>query len=169
MSKRDYYEVLEIEKTATSDEIKKSYRKIAMKYHPDRNPNDGKAEEKFKEAAEAYEVLSDVDKRANYDRFGHSGQSNSNPFADFMRGFSNFANFTQQVKRGADLNLTISLTLEEINTGATKKYKYKRYHNCTTCEGKGGTGEKYCNECNGSGVKQVVNHANGQFLFNTIW
>lgn len=157
MQKRDYYEVLGVKKDASSDEIKKAYRKVAMQYHPDRNPDDKSAEEKFKEAAEAYEVLSDSDKKSQYDKFGHIGpraqaESYGDPLKDFFArsGFSGFGQPMQ--KRGADMQLLIKLTLEEILNGVSKKYKYKRYDNCETCHGKGGTGVKVCPQCQGHGT-----------------
>jgi molecular chaperone DnaJ len=138
MSKRDYYEVLGVEKTATQDEIKKSYRKVAMQFHPDRNPDDKAAEESFKEAAEAYEVLSDEDKKAKYDRFGHEAPQ-AGGFPDMSQFFRQ-----QQAPRGQNLFLNVYLTLEEINSGVTKKYKFKRYDSCKPCDGKGGTGISAC-------------------------
>ena len=152
MNKRDYYEILGIAKTATKDEIKKAYRKIAMQFHPDRNPDNKEAEEKFKEATEAYEVLGDEEKRARYDRYGFSGMregqdfhgySNVNDifshFSDIFGGSSIFDDFfgnTSQRGRGgnrrkgtgspgSDLKVTLKLTLEEIAAGATKKLKLK--------------------------------------------
>lgn len=168
MGKRDYYEVLGVGKNASQEEIKKSYRKLAMQFHPDRNPGDKDAEEKFKEAAEAYEVLSNNDKRAKYDRFGHSGLKGGQDFHGFsdvndifshfsdifgsaFGGSSIFDDFfgtsssrTRSRTRttgtpGTDLKVTLKLTMEEIATGTTKKIKIKKYINCTVC---GGTGAK---------------------------
>lgn len=167
MSKRDYYEVLGIEKSASQDEIKKAYRKLALKYHPDRNPDDKEAEENFKEAAEAYEVLSNDEKRAKYDRFGHSGMRGGQDFHGFNDVndiFSHFSDIfggafgggssifdeffggggTSSRSRqrtggtpGTDLKVTLKLTLEEIASGTTKKVKLKKQVKCSTCNGTG--------------------------------
>ena len=167
MSKRDYYEILGVGKAASDDEIKKAYRKMAMKYHPDRNPDDKESEEKFKEASEAYEVLSDAQKRAKYDKFGHSGLRGGQDFHGFsdvndifshfsdifgggsFGGSSIFDDFfgggagSQRTRRrttgipGSDLKLTLKLTLEEIASGTTKKLKIKKYKKCNTCNGSG--------------------------------
>ncbi len=172
MAKRDYYEVLGVSKNASKEEIRKAYRKMAMKYHPDRNPGDKEAEEKFKEAAEAYEVLSDDNKRAKYDRFGHDGLSGQNfqGFSDINDIFSHFSDIfgnsfgggsifddffgsghsrqthrrhaTAQGTPGSDLKIELKLTLEEIATGTTKKVKIKRYNKCKVCNG---TGAKHPN------------------------
>lgn len=169
MAKRDYYEVLEVAKTATPEEIKKAYRKKAIQYHPDRNPGDKEAEEKFKEAAEAYEVLSNPDKRARYDQFGHAGVSgaagNGGPFGGFSGGmsmddifsmfgdifgghggFGGFGGFggggssQQRRYRGSDLRVKVKLTLKEISTGVEKKFKLKKYVPCPHCHGSGAEG-----------------------------
>ena len=177
--KRDYYEVLEVAKNATADEIKKAYRKKALQYHPDRNPGDKEAEEKFKEAAEAYGVLSDPDKRARYDRFGHAGMSGQDfsgasmndifsQFGDILGdlfgggGFGfNFGGFgggggsQHQVYRGSNLRLRVKLTLEEIATGVKKKVKVNKYVPCQKCNGSGsedGTMET-CSACGGRGQR----------------
>jgi molecular chaperone DnaJ len=194
MGKRDYYEVLEVQRTSNQDEIKKAYRKAALKYHPDRNPNNKEAEEKFKEASEAYEVLSDADKRRRYDQFGHDGLR---PGADF-HGYSNvndiFSSFsdifgagfggsmfeevfsggrTRGRTRGAgtpgsDLKIRLKLTLEEIASGVEKKLKIKRWKPCETCGGSGakaGTTRTTCTVCSGSGeVRQVSRSVFGQFV-----
>jgi molecular chaperone DnaJ len=169
MAKRDYYEVLGVSRTASKEEIRKAYRKLAMKYHPDRNPGDKEAEEKFKEAAEAYEVLSDEQKRAKYDRFGHEGVHGQgfqgftdindifSHFSDIFGGafgggsiFDDFFGSPHQSRSrsgkkaprgtpGSDLKITLKLTLEEIAFGTTKKVKIKRYNKCSVC---GGTGAK---------------------------
>ncbi len=169
MTKRDYYEVLGVSKNASKEEIRKAYRKLAMQYHPDRNPGDKEAEEKFKEAAEAYEVLSDDSKRAKYDRFGHEGLHGQGfqGFTDINDIFSHFSDIfggafgggsifddffgggqSRQTHRrrsaamgtpGSDLKIDLKLTLEEIATGTTKKIKIKRYNKCSVC---GGTGAK---------------------------
>ncbi len=164
-TKRDYYEVLGVSKTATADEIKKAYRKLAIKYHPDKNPGDKEAEEKFKEAAEAYDVLSHEDKRQQYDRFGHSmGQQGFgggaggfsggftmedifSQFGDIFGGhFSGFSGFggasgrgyqQKRVRRGSDLRIKVKLTLEEISKGVTKTLKIPTLVKCDTCNGTG--------------------------------
>ena len=182
MAKRDYYEVLGVSKTATDDEIKKAYRKIAIKYHPDRNPGNKEAEEKFKEAAEAYDVLHDAQKRQQYDQFGFEapgggfgggfngagGFSMDDIFSMFgdafgghgggFGGFGGFGGGGQRQKpqyRGADLRIKVTLTLQEIATGTTKKFKVKKDVTCTHCHGTGaenGSGSETCPTCNGSGV-----------------
>ena len=166
MAKRDYYEVLGVEKNASADEIKKAYRKMAVKYHPDKNPGDKEAEEKFKEAAEAYSVLSDADKKARYDQFGHAGVEGAGP--DFSGGFGNlndilndlfggafgggfgggFGGFgggfggqrggqQQRVHRGRDIRVRVKLTLEEIAKGAEKEISIEKSVPCADCGGKG--------------------------------
>ncbi len=165
MAKRDYYEILSVQKTASIDDIKKSYRKLAMQYHPDRNPGNRDAEEKFKEATEAYEVLSDQDKRSRYDRFGHEGVrqgadfhdwTNANTsdifsifndifgagfggsiFDDIFGGGTRTRGHSGGVERGSDLRISVKLTLEEIEAGAEKKVKIKRQEKCHTCGGSG--------------------------------
>jgi molecular chaperone DnaJ len=165
MTKRDYYEILDVSKNASDDEIKSAYRKMAMKYHPDRNPGDKDAEDKFKEAAEAYEVLMDPNKRARYDRFGHEGVRGTgfqgfenvndifSAFSDIFSGFgggSIFDDFfggttrSQRTRRyrtqgiqGSDLKVTLKLTLEEIADGVDKTLKIKKYHTCEECKGTG--------------------------------
>ncbi len=177
--KRDYYEVLGIQKGATEDEIKKAYRKIAIKYHPDRNPGDKEAEEKFKEAAEAYNVLHDPQKRQQYDQFGFNAPFGGSGFGDAGytsmnmddifsmfgdifggRGFGGFGGGsggrrTAQQHRGSDLRLKVRLTLEEINTGVTKKFKVRKDIVCAHCHGTGaedGSAREQCPTCHGSGV-----------------
>lgn len=175
--KRDYYEVLEVTKTATVEEIKKAYRKKAIQYHPDKNPGDKEAEEKFKEAAEAYDVLSNPDKRARYDQFGHAGMGgaagNGGPFGGFGGGMSmddifsmfgdifgghggGFSGFgggfsggsTQQRRfRGSDLRVKVKLTLKEISTGVEKKFKLKKYVACSHCHGTGAEGDSSSETC----------------------
>ena len=174
MDKRDYYEVLEVSKTASVEEIKKAYRKKAMLYHPDRNPGSKEAEEKFKEAAEAYGVLSDQNKRARYDRYGHAGMSGQDfggsmndifsQFGDifsdlFGGGFSGFSSGGGQrhVYRGSNLRLRVKLTLEEISTGVKKKVKVSKYVPCQKCNGTGsedGTMET-CTACGGKGQRMM--------------
>jgi molecular chaperone DnaJ len=182
MAKRDYYEVLGVGKSASEDEIKKAYRKKAMEYHPDRNPGNAPAEEKFKEAAEAYDVLSDQDKKARYDRFGHAGLENQGGhggqgfdmediFQRFGGVFGNedvFGDFfgrgqgRQQRgtgERGSNLRIKVKLTLEEISTGVNKKVNIKKQTTCTTCAGSGARNTadvSSCGSCRGSGyVTQV--------------
>ncbi|MEL6924814.1 MAG: molecular chaperone DnaJ, partial [Bacteroidota bacterium] len=191
MAKRDYYEVLGVAKGADDNTIKKAYRKIAMKYHPDRNPDNKEAEEKFKEAAEAYEVLSDADKRGRYDRFGHAGVNNNggggfrggmtmddifSQFGDiFGDGGSPFESFfgrrggsgaRSTGQRGTNLRIKVKLTLSEIAKGVTKKIKVKKQITCDTCNGSGAkdsSSVKTCNTCRGSGyVRQVRSTFLGQ-------
>lgn len=180
--KRDYYEVLGVEKSANADEIKKAYRKAAIKYHPDKNPGDKEAEEKFKEAAEAYDVLSNPDKRARYDQFGHAGMNGGaagggfggfsgggfsmedifSQFGDifggrFGGGFGGFGGGTHQTRanRGSDIRVKICLTLSEIANGTTKKIKVKKNIVCDKCGGNGAKDASSittCSNCNGSGV-----------------
>lgn len=189
MSKKDYYEILGIERGANKEDIKKAYRKLAMKYHPDRNPDNKEAEESFKEAAEAYDVLSNDQKRANYDKFGHNGVkggadyqgfNNVNDifshFSDIFGGggsiFDDFFNGTSSQRRGtgrrergtpgSDLKVTLKLTLEEIASGATKKIKIKKYQKCEECGGagaKGASSVKTCPVCNGSGEVRSVSRS----------
>ena len=181
MAKRDYYEVLGVSKTATDDEIKKAYRKIAIKYHPDRNPGNKEAEEKFKEAAEAYDVLHDQQKRQQYDQFGFNAPGGGfgdgggfssmddifSMFGDIFGGhggggFGGFSGFgggggarRKPQYRGADLRMKVSLTLQEVLTGTTKKFKVKKDVACQHCHGTGaeaGSGSETCPTCHGSGV-----------------
>lgn len=148
MSKKDYYEILGVKKEASSDEIKNAYRTLAKKWHPDKNQNNKEAEEKFKEISEAYEHLSDKDKKAKYDRFGHSsnGGYRENPFAEHFR------NAKRQVRVGENMTLVLKLTLEEIYNGVKKRYKYKRTESCGGCNGHGGTGTHDCKTCGGTGI-----------------
>ncbi len=188
MAKRDYYEVLGVNKDASTDEIKKAYKKLAMKYHPDKNPGDKTAEEKFKEAAEAYDVLSTPEKKANYDRFGHAadqmggGGYGGGGFSNFEDIFSAFGDIfggggggfgggfggrrrPSGPPPGEDLQIRIPLNLKEIAEGATKKVKIRRYRKCSSCAGHGGTGEKTCQTCHGQGqVKRVSNSIYGQMV-----
>ena len=189
MAKRDYYEVLGVQKTASAQEIKKAYRKLAIKFHPDKNPDDKAAEEKFKEAAEAYEVLSDEDKKARYDRFGHAGMGQGGGFSGggftvedifsqfgdiFGDGNSPFESFfggggrsrRRKGERGSDLRIKVALSYEEIAKGVTKKIKVKKDSKCNTCDGSGAKDSSSlntCGTCNGSGfVRQVRNTPLGQ-------
>lgn len=190
MSKRDYYEILGVSKSATAEEIKKAYRKVAMQYHPDRNPGDKSAEEKFKDAAEAYEVLSDADKKAQYDRYGHAGVSGNgrgfgsgmnmedifSQFGDvfgddlfgsfFGGGSSRNRSARSRGVRGSNLRVKIKLTYEEIAKGVTKNIKVKKYIVCNTCHGSGAKDKgsvQNCGTCGGSGqVRRVTNTFIGQ-------
>lgn len=189
--KRDYYEVLEVSRTATITEIKKAYKKKAIQYHPDKNPGDAAAEEKFKEAAEAYEILSDEQKRAKYDRYGHEapggfgGHSGGgfsmddifSQFGDifgghFGGGFGGFGGGGgRRTNRGSDLRVKVKLTLKEIATGVEKKIKVKKYVACQHCKGNGaenGTAYTTCSTCNGSGTQtRIVNTMLGQMQTQT--
>ncbi len=175
MSKRDYYEVLEVAKNASADEIKKAYRKKAIQFHPDKNPDNPAAEEKFKEAASAYEVLSDENKRAKYDRFGHAGVGGASQgggyggggmsmddifsqFGDIFGGFGfgggNARQGGHRVNRGSNLRVRVKLNLKEIAYGAEKKIKVNKYVSCQACNGSGaekGHNLTHCNSCHGSG------------------
>ena len=189
MAKRDYYEILGVSKGASKDEIKKAYRKTALKYHPDRNPDDKSAEEKFKEAAEAYEVLSDDQKKARYDRFGHAGMGGGaggfggsmnmedifSQFGDIFGEGSPFDSFfggsgrrrsSGSGTRGSNLRVKVKLTLEEIANGVQKKIKVKKHINCDGCSGTGAKDSnsfQTCNSCNGTGVvRRVSNTILGQ-------
>ncbi|MGB0525554.1 MAG: molecular chaperone DnaJ [Flammeovirgaceae bacterium] len=188
MAKRDYYEVLGVSKNAAPDEIKKAYRKIAIKYHPDKNPDDKSAEDKFKEAAEAYEVLSNPEKRQRYDRFGHQGVDGNfgggggmnmddifSAFGDIFGGGGGFSDIFgrrggggSRVRKGSNLRIKLKLTLEEVTHGVEKKIKVKRYVACEACGGNGakdGTALKTCHTCNGTGqIKKVVNTMLGQMV-----
>ena len=184
---RDYYEILGVSKSASADELKKSYRKIAMKYHPDKNPNDSGAEKKFKEAAEAYSILSDDQKRQQYDQFGHAGVNSGggagfqggmsmedilNNFGDiFGDGFDPFGgifggNRGTRIKKARDLKANLKLTFSDIYSGVNKTLKIKRLEHCDTCSGSGakkGTMPVSCGQCNGSGqVRQVSQSFFGQ-------
>ena len=188
--KRDYYEILGIAKNATAEEIKKAYRKKAIQYHPDKNPGDQSSEDKFKEAAEAYEVLRDENKRARYDQFGHAGMSGAagggggfgggmsmddifSQFGDIFGGggFGGFGGFGgsrggRRVNRGSDLRVRVKLNLKEILNGVDKKIKVKKYVSCSHCKGNGSeNGDSYttCDTCRGSGsVTRVTNTILGQ-------
>lgn len=171
MSKRDYYEILEVEKNANDVELKKAYRRLAMKYHPDRNPDNPEAEDKFKEANEAYEILSDSQKRAQYDQFGHAGTSGQGGFSG--SGFGGFedifgdmfgdifgGSFGGRTKKrtgpekGSDIRYSITLTFEEAAFGVEKEVKIRRSEKCIDCSGTGakpGTNKKTCSACSGSG------------------
>jgi molecular chaperone DnaJ len=186
MAKRDYYEVLGVQKGADDDSIKKAYRKLAMQYHPDRNPDNKQAEEKFKEAAEAYEVLSDKDKRSRYDRMGHAGvdpnmgggyhgnmddifsqfgdifgDGGGSPFEQFFGGSGRRGGGgqRQQGQRGTDLRIKVKMTLEEIAKGINKKIKVKKQVTCNSCAGSGAKDRNSvgtCRTCQGSGYVRQV-------------
>ena len=190
--KRDYYEVLGVDRNASAEEIKKAYRKLAIKYHPDKNPGNKEAEEKFKEAAEAYSVLSDADKKAKYDQFGHAGVDGAAP--DFSGGFGNlndilndlfggafgggFGGFSgfgggfgggqrrERVYRGRDIRVRVKLTLEEIAHGVEKEISIEKNVPCKDCGGRGARNSsdiKTCPGCNGTcQVQRVVNSFLGQ-------
>ena len=191
-NKRDYYEILGVSKNASQDEIKKAYRKVAMQFHPDRNPGDKAAEDKFKEAAEAYEILNDVDKKAQYDRFGHNafsqgrgggggfsggGMNMDDIFSQFgdIFGDESFGSFFgnrgrggRQAggARGSNLRVKMKLNFEEMAKGANKTIKIKKYVKCNTCSGSGAKDKnsvQTCGTCSGSGqVKRVQNTFLGQ-------
>lgn len=190
MSKRDYYEILGVSKSSSADEIKKAYRKVAMQFHPDRNPGDKEAEEKFKEAAEAYEVLSDQEKRAQYDRFGHAGVNGrggggahgmnmDDIFSNFGDIFGDdiFGSFfgggsrqrsggRARGTRGSNLRIKLKMNYEEIAKGANKTVKVKKYTTCSSCTGSGAKDKnsiQNCGTCNGTGqVRKVTNTFLGQ-------
>lgn len=190
MSKRDYYEILGVDKNADKAAIKKAYRKVAIKYHPDKNPDNPEAEEQFKEAAEAYEVLSDENKKARYDQFGHEGMRGGSGFGGggghgmdmndifsqfgdiFGGGGGGFGGFggggRRAQRKGTNLRIKLKMTLEDIANGADKKVKVKRQASCSPCNGTGakdGTAMRTCPTCHGEGqVKKVVNTMLGQMV-----
>lgn len=173
MSKRDYYEILEVAKNASEEDIKKAYRKLAIKFHPDKNPDDKKAEDKFKEAAEAYEVLGNAEKRKRYDQFGHAGVGGANggfngggmnmddifsQFGDIFGGaFGGFAggrSSGRRVTRGTNLRVKVKLNLQDIANGVEKKIKVTKHVSCKTCNGSGAKNGQFdtCRTCNGTGA-----------------
>jgi molecular chaperone DnaJ len=192
MAKKDYYELLGVSKSATPEELKKEYRKLAIKYHPDKNPGDAEAEAKFKEIAEAYSVLSDPDKKARYDRFGHEGVGGASgfggggvnmedifsqfgdifgdgsPFGSFFGGGGRSGGGRKAVRKGSDLRIKLKLNIEEIANGVEKKIKVKRYVSCKTCTGNGskhGTSLQTCGTCNGTGqLRRVQQTMLGQMV-----
>jgi molecular chaperone DnaJ len=189
MEQRDYYEVLGVTKTASGEEIKSAYRKLAMKYHPDRNPDDPNAEEKFKEASLAYEVLSDTSKRQRYDQYGFAGVNGSgaNPFTNVNDIFSHFADIfgggfdffggggsgrtsarRSAGERGSDIKIKMPVSIEEVAFGADKTIKIRRLVKCEHCHGTGAkdpSSKAKCPQCNGTGeVRQVSRSMFGQFV-----
>ena len=186
MPKRDYYEVLEITKDATEADIKKAYRKQALKYHPDKNPDNKESEASFKESAEAYEVLSDQNKKQHYDQFGHAGigrngfsggggggMNMDDIFSNFgdifgstFGGFNGFNNSRRQrINRGSNLRVKVNLTLEDIFNGVEKKIKLNKYITCKKCKGSGAKDGSYssCPTCHGTGqVTRITNTIIGQ-------
>ena len=193
MEKRDYYEVLGVERNANADEIKKAYRKAAIKYHPDKNPGDKEAEEKFKEAAEAYSILSDPDKKAKYDQFGHAafdpsagaggyGGAYSGGFGDFGDLGDIFGSIFGSAfggggggrrngpQRGEDITVRVSLAFEEAAFGCKKDVSYTRLHKCPACHGSGaepGTSAETCPDCRGSGQRVTVQRMGGMAFQST--
>jgi len=190
MEKRDYYEVLGVSKNATDAEIKSAYKKMAIKYHPDRNPGDKEAEEKFKEAAEAYDVLRDPEKRQRYDQFGHEGLNGAGGFSStsmnmddifsmfgdifgghgFGSAFGFGGNGGTARFRGADLRLKVKVTLNEVATGCTKKFKVRKNVACTHCHGSGSEDghTDVCPQCKGTGhVVRMVNSVFGRMQTQT--
>jgi len=160
---KDYYKILEVDRSASADEIKKSYRKQAMKYHPDKNPGDSAAEEKFKECAEAFDVLSDPQKKQEYDTYGTVGGAadNFNPFSGgfgdiFSRFEEMFGGGHSRVKKGSDLRIKVNITLDDVIKGVEKKLKYTRQIKCGTCAGAGGRDVQHCTQCNGSGARRII-------------
>ncbi|MCR4593045.1 MAG: molecular chaperone DnaJ [Bacteroidaceae bacterium] len=196
--KRDYYEVLGVSKNASDAEIKSAYKKMAIKYHPDRNPGNKEAEEKFKEAAEAYDVLRDPQKRQQYDQFGFAGMGGQGGFGGAsmnmddifsmfgdifggrggfggFEGFSGFGGFGggggHKTYKGADLRLKVRLTLEEVATGVTKKFKVRKHVTCTACNGTGSADGKKetCSQCKGTGsVYKTINSMFGRMQTQTV-
>jgi molecular chaperone DnaJ len=194
MGKRDYYEILGVSREATKEEIKKAYRKQALKYHPDKNPGDKKSEENFKEAAEAYEVLSNDEKKARYDRYGHAGMGGAGNgfsghgmtmedifssfgdiFGDAFGGFGGFGGGSRRGKRvskGTNLRVKVKLTLQEIALGTEKKLKVTKYDTCDTCNGTGAADASSlstCSTCHGSGhVTRLTSTMLGQMQTTSV-
>jgi molecular chaperone DnaJ len=194
MAKRDYYEILGVSKDATKDEMKKAYRKMALKNHPDKNPGNKEAEDRFKEAAEAYEVLSNDEKRARYDRYGHAGMggqgngfggsggmtmedifsSFGDIFGDSFGGFGGFGGGRQsrRANKGSNLRVKVKLDLKEIAAGAEKKIKVTKYITCKTCHGSGAADSasfSNCTTCHGSGhVTRLTNTLLGQMQTTSV-
>ncbi len=191
-NKRDYYEVLGVQKGASAEDIKKAYRKLAMKYHPDRNPDNKEAEEKFKEAAEAYEVLSDDDKRSRYDQFGFAGVDpnygagqGGNPFGGGFGGFGDFGDLgdifgsffgggssrasANAPRRGENVGARLDLTFEEAAFGCEKEVSSQRIENCTACSGTGSAdgATETCSMCRGSGQVRTTQNFMGMAMQST--
>ncbi|MGL4631501.1 MAG: molecular chaperone DnaJ [Leadbetterella sp.] len=192
MAKKDFYEILGVSKSVNADELKKAYRKLAIQYHPDKNPGDKAAEDKFKEIAEAYGVLSDPDKKARYDRFGHEGVGgasgfggggmnmedifsnfgdifgDNSPFSSFFGGSRGGGGGRKATRKGSDLRIKLKLTFEDIANGVEKKIKVKRYVSCKPCGGNGsknGSSLNNCNTCGGTGqIKRVQQTMLGQMV-----
>jgi molecular chaperone DnaJ len=192
MAKRDYYDILGVPKGSSAEDVKKAYRKLAIKYHPDKNPDDPSAEEKFKEAAEAYEILSSPEKRQRYDQYGHQGNQGGfggggsmnmedifSQFGDIFGGgfgggggdFFGGGGRGRGQRKGSNLRIKLKLTLEEVANGVEKKIKVKRQVACEYCHGNGsknGTSLKKCTTCNGTGqIRKVVNTMLGQMVSAT--
>lgn len=192
MAKRDYYEILGVDKNADASAIKKAYRKTAMKFHPDRNPDDKAAEEKFKEAAEAYEILSDADKKARYDRYGHAGVDpnmggrggfqggmtmddifsqfgdifgdSGSPFESFFGGQRSGRSGSRGGQKGSNLRIKVALSLEEIEAGVTKKIKVKKQKTCDICDGSGAKDKSSVKSCGTCGGSGYVRQIKSTFL-----
>lgn len=185
MAKRDYYDVLGVSKDSSADEVKKAYRKLAMKYHPDRNEGDSEAETKFKEASEAYGILSDSEKRAKYDRYGNAAFDGSGGFGGGSggAGFSDFGDLgdifgsffgggssrsSRRDTSGSDLRYNLEITLEEAAFGVEKEIEYRRKGKCNVCNGTGGkpdSDKHTCTKCNGTGeIKTIQRSLFGQFV-----
>ncbi len=192
MAKRDYYDVLGVDKSADEKTIKKAYRKVAMKYHPDRNPDNKEAEEKFKEAAEAYEILSDQNKKARYDRFGHAGVDGNagggfggrggmsmddifsqfgdifgdggSPFESFFGGGGGRSSRSRGGQKGADLRIKVAMTLEEVLSGVSKKIKVKKQKTCGSCSGSGAKDKGSVSTCGSCGGSGYVRQVKSTFL-----
>ncbi len=194
-TKKDYYELLGVDRNATPEELKKAYRKLAIKYHPDKNQGDKEAEEKFKEVAEAYDVLSNPEKKQRYDQYGHAGVGGAggfgggapnmedifsnfgdifgddSPFGSFFGGGRSGGGQRRSVRKGADLRIKLKLNLEEIANGTERKIKVKRYTSCSSCQGNGsksGSSLQNCGTCNGQGqVRRVQQTMLGQMVTTT--
>lgn len=183
MSKRDYYQILGVDRSSSGEEIKKAYRRLAVQFHPDKNPDNHEAEEKFKEASEAYEVLSSVDKRQIYDQFGHRGLEGSgfhgfsgvddvfDSFGDIFEDFFGFSNRgggrPSRARRGSDLRTDLEIDFMEACFGVEKQVQISKHAACTTCDGHGskkGTEPKVCPQCRGHGT---VRHVQGFFTIST--